>query len=39
VLQLFVVRELSPDMNLDTYNKMIAIQNNPKFAQYFTAAS
>lgn len=36
--QLFVVRELSPDTDLETYNKMIAVQHNPKFAHYFAAA-
>jgi len=37
--QLFVVRELSPDTDIETYNKMIAVQHNPKFAHYFAAAA
>ena len=36
-LQLFVVRELSANMDLETYDKMLAIQHNPKFAHYFAA--
>jgi hypothetical protein len=35
VLQLFVTRELSKDTDLQVYDKMIAMQHNPKFAQYF----
>lgn len=35
--QVFVVRELSTDMDLDVYNRMISIQHNPKFAHYFKA--
>ena len=38
-MQLFVVRELSADMDLDTYNKMLAVQHNPKFAHYFKATA
>jgi uncharacterized protein YdeI (BOF family) len=34
-LQLFVTRELSKDTDLQVYDKMIAMQHNPKFAQYF----
>ena len=39
VLQVFVVRELSPDTDLEIYNKMLAVQHNPKFAHYFAAAA
>lgn len=35
LVAVFVVREFSPDMNLEIYNKMIAVQHNPKFAEYF----
>lgn len=35
MLQLFVVRELSEDMDLDLHNRMLAVQHNPKFASYF----
>jgi hypothetical protein len=35
-LQLFVTRELSKDTDLQVYDKMIAMQHNPKFAQYFS---
>jgi hypothetical protein len=35
-LQLFVTRELTKDMDMDVYNKMIAVQHNPKFAHYFS---
>ena len=36
LLQLFVTRELTPDMDLDLYNRMITqVLSNPKFAQYF----
>ena len=38
LLQVFVVRELSPDTDLEIYNKMLAVQHNPKFAHYFAAA-
>jgi hypothetical protein len=34
-LQLFVTRELSKDTDLQVYDKMIAMQHNPKFAKYF----
>lgn len=33
--QLFVTRELSKDTNLEVYDKMLEVQHNPKFAQYF----
>ena len=33
--QLFVVRELSSDTNMEIYNKMLMVQTNPKFAHYF----
>jgi hypothetical protein len=35
ILQLFVTRELSKDMNMEIYNKMLEVQHNPKFASYF----
>jgi hypothetical protein len=35
-IQLFVTRELSVDMDLEIYNRMIVeVQHNPKFADYF----
>ncbi|KAI2492371.1 Replication factor A protein 3 [Fragilaria crotonensis] len=35
-LQLFVTRELSVDMDLEIYNRMIVeVQHNPKFVDYF----
>ena len=33
---MFVIRELSADMDLDVYNEMIQVQQNPKYQQYFT---
>lgn len=35
VLQAFIARPLSKDTDLALYNKMIEIQHNPKFAQFF----
>ena len=35
-LQPFIARPLSKDTDLALYNKMIEIQHNPKFAQFFT---
>jgi hypothetical protein len=32
---MFVTRELSNDTDLSVYDKMLAVQHNPKFAQYF----
>jgi len=32
---MFVVRELSKDLDLDVYNQMIEVQQNPKFQNYF----
>ncbi|EEC47783.1 predicted protein [Phaeodactylum tricornutum CCAP 1055/1] len=34
-LMMFVVRELSKDLDLDVYNQMIEVQQNPKFQNYF----
>jgi hypothetical protein len=36
--QVFVIRELSLDMDLDVYNQMIALQHDPKYAHYFKSA-
>jgi hypothetical protein len=33
--QVFVYRELGADMDMAVYNKMIQIQQNPKFSRYF----
>jgi hypothetical protein len=38
-MQVFVVRELSTDLDLDTYNRMLAVQQNPKFAHYFSPSA
>lgn len=36
VSQLFVIRELSVDMDLDIYNRMVTeVQHNPRFGDYF----
>lgn len=35
IFQAFVVREMTPDMNLDLYNRMLKVQNSDKFAHYF----
>lgn len=35
ILQLFVTRVLSKDMDLSVYDKMLSVQHNPKFEQYF----
>jgi hypothetical protein len=32
---LFVTRELTNDFDLDIYNKMLSVQHNPKFVQFF----
>mmetsp|Transcript_26286 Transcript_26286/g.38844 ORF Transcript_26286/g.38844 Transcript_26286/m.38844 type:complete len:117 (+) Transcript_26286:59-409(+) len=38
-LQLFVSRELTQDMDVDLYNRMILdVQHNPKFSGYFLPA-
>lgn len=34
-LQVFVVRELSKDMDLGVYEKMIQVQQHPKYQHYF----
>ncbi|GKY98293.1 hypothetical protein MPSEU_000786900 [Mayamaea pseudoterrestris] len=34
-LTVFVVRELSPDVDLSVYEKMIEVQHHPKYQQYF----
>lgn len=35
-VQLFVTRELSVDMDLEVYNRMLVeVQHNPKFVDYF----
>eukprot|EP00563_Minutocellus_polymorphus_P017783 CAMPEP_0197725748 /NCGR_PEP_ID=MMETSP1434-20131217/10194_1 /TAXON_ID=265543 /ORGANISM="Minutocellus polymorphus, Strain CCMP3303" /LENGTH=117 /DNA_ID=CAMNT_0043311387 /DNA_START=41 /DNA_END=394 /DNA_ORIENTATION=+ len=37
--QLFVARDMSPDFDMEVYNKMITeVQHNPKFSEYFTPA-
>ena len=36
VRQLFITRELTADTNMAVYNKMLAVQHNPKFACYFS---
>ena len=34
--QFFVAREVSPDFDMEVYNKMITeVQHNPKFSEYF----
>jgi hypothetical protein len=36
ILQIFVIRKLSSDMEMDIYNRMVVeVQQNPKFAHYF----
>jgi hypothetical protein len=34
--QLFCTRELTKDTDLETYDKMLEVQANPKFASYFS---
>jgi len=35
-VQLFVARDVSPDFDMEVYNKMITeVQHNPKFSEYF----
>jgi hypothetical protein len=34
--QLFITRDISPDFDMEVYNKMITeVQQNPKFREYF----
>eukprot|EP00568_Trieres_chinensis_P007044 CAMPEP_0183308816 /NCGR_PEP_ID=MMETSP0160_2-20130417/22522_1 /TAXON_ID=2839 ORGANISM="Odontella Sinensis, Strain Grunow 1884" /NCGR_SAMPLE_ID=MMETSP0160_2 /ASSEMBLY_ACC=CAM_ASM_000250 /LENGTH=117 /DNA_ID=CAMNT_0025472719 /DNA_START=58 /DNA_END=411 /DNA_ORIENTATION=+ len=35
-VQHFVTRELGSDFDLDVYNKMLEVQHDPRFAEYFT---
>ena len=39
LFKVFVVRELGTDMDMEVYNKMINVQNNPKFSHYFQNVS
>jgi hypothetical protein len=33
---MFIAREMSPDFDLEVYNKMITeVQHNPKYSEYF----
>ena len=33
---MFIAREMSPDFDLEVYNKMLTeVQHNPKYSEYF----
>jgi hypothetical protein len=38
-LQAFVCRELSSDMDMNLYNKLIVMMQQPKFVQYFDSGA
>lgn len=35
---MYVARELSKDMDMNIYNRMLQIQNNPKYSHYFSSS-